>query len=128
MPSTETIPSLLDGDQLKPVIKITFITILNNSSFFKLFLHLCTGGPASNILLEVQLPVINNEQCKQAYSKFKTAEIDNRVLCAAYRQGGKDACQVFEFYLFFLISLSTIYYLLNHYKIYNQLYINYNQL
>lgn len=121
MPSIETIPLLLDGDQLKPVIKITFITILNSS--FKLFLYLYTGGPASNILLEVQLPVISNEQCKQAYSKFKDAEIDNRVLCAAYRQGGKDACQVFEFDLFFLIPLSTIYYL-KHYKIY----INYNQL
>lgn len=123
MLSIETILSLLDGDQLKPVIKITFITILNNSNF-KLFLHLCTGGPASNILLEVQLPVINNEQCKQAYSKFKAAEIDNRVLCAAYRQGGKDACQVFEFYLFFFDIF--IYYLLFKAYIFIKYIINYN--
>ncbi|XP_043513129.1 venom serine protease Bi-VSP-like [Frieseomelitta varia] len=49
-------------------------------------------GPASDMLLEAQLPVVNNDACNEAYSKFKS-EIDNRVICAGFAQGGKDACQ-----------------------------------
>ncbi|XP_033336757.2 venom serine protease Bi-VSP isoform X1 [Megalopta genalis] len=52
-----------------------------------------TKGPSSEDLLEVQLPIVNNEDCQQAYSKFTNAVIDDRVLCAGYIQGGKDACQ-----------------------------------
>ncbi|XP_076297027.1 venom serine protease Bi-VSP isoform X2 [Lasioglossum baleicum] len=52
-----------------------------------------TRGPSSPILLETQLPVVRNEDCKQAYSKFPQAVIDDRVLCAGYVQGGKDGCQ-----------------------------------
>lgn len=44
--------------------------------------------------MEAQLPVVSNEQCAEAYARFKVAQIDNRVLCAGFAQGGKDACQV----------------------------------
>lgn len=39
------------------------------------------------------IPVVSNDQCKQNYANFKTTVIDNRVLCAGYTTGGKDACQ-----------------------------------
>ncbi|XP_076655313.1 venom protease-like isoform X1 [Halictus rubicundus] len=46
----------------------------------------------SDRLLETQLPVVSNADCQQALSKFRAAVIDNRVLCAGFAQGGKDAC------------------------------------
>ncbi|CAK9830131.1 Venom serine protease Bi-VSP [Anthophora retusa] len=50
-------------------------------------------GPASDALLEIQVPVVSTDSCKQAYSAFKSSVIDHRVLCAGYARGGKDACQ-----------------------------------
>lgn len=39
------------------------------------------------------LPVVSEEQCKNAYANFSNALIDNRVLCAGYLAGKKDSCQ-----------------------------------
>lgn len=39
------------------------------------------------------LPVVRNDQCKKAFTAFKTVQIDERVLCAGYLQGRKDSCQ-----------------------------------
>lgn len=39
------------------------------------------------------LPVVSNDACKQAFANFKTTVIDERVLCAGYTRGKKDACQ-----------------------------------
>ena len=50
-------------------------------------------GPSSDDLLEIQVPVVSNEACQQAYSNFNAAVIDHRVLCAGYTLGEKDACQ-----------------------------------
>ncbi|KZC09758.1 Venom protease [Dufourea novaeangliae] len=52
-----------------------------------------TKGPSSSELLEVQLPVVSNDDCAQAYARFNGTVIDSRVLCAGFKQGGKDACQ-----------------------------------
>ncbi|OAD61523.1 Venom protease, partial [Eufriesea mexicana] len=72
---------------------------LRDNSFYR-YLPFVAGwgaianrGPASDILMEVQIPVVSNEACEQAYSRFKVAKIDDRVLCAGYARGGKDACQ-----------------------------------
>lgn len=46
------------------------------------------GAPASK-LREVSLPIWNNTDCSQAYSRNFPAEI----LCAGYREGGRDTCQ-----------------------------------
>lgn len=43
--------------------------------------------------MEVQVPVVENADCKRSYVNKKTV-IDDRVLCAGYSTGGKDACQV----------------------------------
>ncbi|CAB0030783.1 unnamed protein product [Trichogramma brassicae] len=47
----------------------------------------------SNVLQQVQLPVVSQETCQNAYARFKAQMIDNRVLCAGFTAGGKDACQ-----------------------------------
>jgi len=43
--------------------------------------------------MEVQVPVIDNSECKRAFANKKSV-IDDRVLCAGLLTGGKDACQV----------------------------------
>jgi len=45
--------------------------------------------------LQTQIPVRTEEECKDSFRNFPTV-IDNRVLCAGFAQGGKDACQVKE--------------------------------
>ncbi|KAH8316706.1 hypothetical protein KR067_013766, partial [Drosophila pandora] len=47
------------------------------------------GGNISNILQEVFVNVVENTECKKAYSFMLTS----RMLCAAVTGGGKDACQ-----------------------------------
>ncbi|XP_012276552.1 venom protease-like [Orussus abietinus] len=50
------------------------------------------NGPSSSRLLEVQVPVVDPADCKRTFEPFKTV-IDDRVLCAGFARGGKDACQ-----------------------------------
>ncbi|KAK5639288.1 hypothetical protein RI129_011780 [Pyrocoelia pectoralis] len=51
------------------------------------------NGPSSSTLQTTTLPVVTNERCSRAFINFRTTTIDQRVLCAGYLQGGKDACQ-----------------------------------
>jgi len=50
-------------------------------------------GPASTRLLQTQIPVRTQAECQNAFRNFPTTVIDNRVLCAGFARGGKDACQ-----------------------------------
>uniref|UniRef100_A0A348G5Y4 CLIP domain-containing serine protease n=1 Tax=Odontomachus monticola TaxID=613454 RepID=A0A348G5Y4_ODOMO len=50
-------------------------------------------GPTTSRLMQVQLPIRTEEECKNAFRNFKTTVIDNRILCAGYTRGEKDACQ-----------------------------------
>ncbi|CAH1389349.1 unnamed protein product [Nezara viridula] len=50
------------------------------------------GGPASKKLLQIQVPVTDNESCDKVYTP-KGARILSKQLCAGYPKGGKDACQ-----------------------------------
>lgn len=43
--------------------------------------------------MDVQLPVIDNADCKRAFANKRTT-IDDRVICAGFKTGGKDACHV----------------------------------
>ncbi|XP_017150016.1 trypsin delta [Drosophila miranda] len=47
------------------------------------------NGYLSNVLQEVEVNVVENSQCKSAYSIMLTS----RMLCAGVTGGGKDACQ-----------------------------------
>lgn len=57
-----------------------------------------TEGPTSTRLLQVQLPVIDNADCKKAFINKKSV-IDDKVLCAGDMKGVKDSCQVLIFYI-----------------------------
>ncbi|XP_050354552.1 venom protease-like isoform X2 [Nymphalis io] len=50
-------------------------------------------GPSASHLQVLQLPVVSNDFCKKAYIDYKAQVIDERVLCAGFKKGGKDACQ-----------------------------------
>lgn len=55
------------------------------------------GGKPSNILQQLQLPVLENEVCRTKYSKIgkliSEKQFDQAVLCAGELDGGKDSCQ-----------------------------------
>lgn len=48
----------------------------------------------SQVLLEVQLPVINNKDCKESYRRIGlltlNRQFNDRVMCAGFLEGGKD--------------------------------------
>ncbi|XP_015120161.1 venom protease [Diachasma alloeum] len=50
-------------------------------------------GPSASHLQQLQIPVVSTESCKSAFSRFKTTVIDDRVICAGFAKGGKDACK-----------------------------------
>lgn len=55
------------------------------------------GGTAAKILQELQLPVLDNEVCKNRYKKIgkliSEKQFNEAVLCAGVLTGGKDSCQ-----------------------------------
>ena len=58
-----------------------------------IFFILLIDGPTSSTLQVVQLPVVSNERCKQAFARFPTTVIDDKVMCAGELTGGKDTCK-----------------------------------
>lgn len=53
---------------------------------------LSEGGPSPSQLQEVQVPIVSNDVCQQAYYMYP---ITDRMLCAGLLgEGGRDACQV----------------------------------
>lgn len=56
-------------------------------------------GTSAETLQKVNLPVINNEVCSSWYeSQGKHVVISSRQFCAGYKEGGKDACRVWELF------------------------------
>lgn len=52
-------------------------------------------GPLPAVLQEVDLPIINNTQCEAMYEKAGFREhIPHIFICAGYKEGGKDSCEV----------------------------------
>lgn len=62
--------------------------------FLNNYIYLFIGGPSTNVLMQVPVPVLDNSVCKKAFVNNKKTIIDERVICAGYLAGGKDACQV----------------------------------
>lgn len=52
--------------------------------------QLCRAGPTSNGLQKVDVQLIPQDLCSEAYRY----QVTPRMLCAGYRNGKKDACQV----------------------------------
>jgi secreted trypsin-like serine protease len=48
-----------------------------------------SGGPSSQYLLEAKVPIYDDADCKQSFSKYNPAY----MTCAGYPQGGIDGCQ-----------------------------------
>ncbi|CAG2172447.1 unnamed protein product, partial [Oppiella nova] len=53
--------------------------------------HTAQGGENSPVLMEVPVPVWNNSDCYDSY--INTTKVTYNMLCAGYREGGKDSCQ-----------------------------------
>lgn len=51
-----------------------------------------SSGQASNILQKVDVRLVSEDACIRSYGHLVTP----RMLCAGYRNGEKDACQVYE--------------------------------
>lgn len=52
------------------------------------------GGEVSEILQEVDLPLISAQQCDKVLTTLKIASMDETMTCAGFPEGGRDACQV----------------------------------
>lgn len=58
------------------------------------------GGNRSDVPMQVQVPVVKNEDCKKNYQRYSTQfqfkgdfQFDDRVVCAGFEKGGMDSCQ-----------------------------------
>lgn len=55
------------------------------------------GGKSSNVLQELQLPVLDNSECKEQYRKqgklISENQFGDAVICAGVLTGGHDSCQ-----------------------------------
>lgn len=50
------------------------------------------GGQSSDILMEVEVPIVSNNVANEQYGEFNAVVTDN-MLAAGFEEGGKDACQ-----------------------------------
>ncbi|CAG9797695.1 unnamed protein product [Chironomus riparius] len=54
------------------------------------------GGRSANVLQEIQLPVVDNNVCKENYAAINKVvtekQFNDAVLCAGYEEGGRDTC------------------------------------
>lgn len=50
-----------------------------------------SSSESRNQLRTVQVPIVNHEACQAAYLGF--GQVTERMICAGYENGGKDACQ-----------------------------------
>ena len=56
---------------------------------------LFADGPLPSKMQKVTLPIINNTECEMMYEKAGFREhIPHIFICAGYREGGKDSCEV----------------------------------
>jgi len=53
-----------------------------------------SSSATPEILKEVSLPVVSNDQCEQWFSyEGYNDHLPIKMLCAGYKEGGKDTCQ-----------------------------------
>lgn len=53
-----------------------------------------SDGILPQVLHEVNLPILNSEECSRALSTLKKSIHGDTIMCAGFPDGGKDACQV----------------------------------
>ena len=65
-----------------------------------------SDGPESAILQKVEIPIITNEECEQWFCDAGfNGQLPSIMMCAGYKEGGKDACQVIYIIISALLSL-----------------------
>ncbi|KFB42844.1 trypsin [Anopheles sinensis] len=50
-----------------------------------------SASESNEVLRAANVPTVNQKECDEAYESF--GGVTDRMLCAGYKQGGKDACQ-----------------------------------
>ena len=59
------------------------------------FVNLGKYEPAPTVLHEVSVPIISNEECYEWFSEAGYAKpVPKTMMCAGFKEGGKDSCQV----------------------------------
>lgn len=55
------------------------------------------GGSPSPILQQLKVPILENKECEEGYKSLgkvaSTKQFDDGIICAGFKEGGKDACQ-----------------------------------
>jgi hypothetical protein len=75
--------------------------------FKRILLSIFAEGPLPTVLQEVAVPVINNTVCEAMYKSAGYNEhIPHIFLCAGWRNGGYDTCQVSSHFLFAILYRS----------------------
>lgn len=72
---------------------------LGNINICNRWLSICTrmfGGPDSDVLMEVSVPVWSQKDCQGAYIE----RIADAMVCAGAKEGGRDSCQVTRLFFF----------------------------
>lgn len=75
-----------------PVGKLRHLDFVNTNPFFAGWGKLSFTGPLSDDLMEIQMPIITTETCKNIYKLYRGSVIDNSLLCVS-GAGGKDTCE-----------------------------------
>ena len=56
------------------------------------------GGPSPTVLHEVSVPIISNQECYEWFSEAGYSKpVPKTMMCAGFKEGGKDSCQVIEY-------------------------------
>lgn len=85
------------SDQIRPICLPT-VAALRSSDYERKYPFVVgwgetnLNGPSSDVLLQVQVPVVDNNSCGQAYARHG-ATITGEQLCAGEAKGGKDSCR-----------------------------------
>ena len=80
--------------------KVTFACLPNSGDDFPpgTMCHLAgwgdleSGGDDPEQMMHVQVPIVSNEDCT-ANNSYEASKITSDMLCAGYKEGGKDTCQ-----------------------------------
>ena len=71
--------------------KESFCFEKGSSAWASGFGTLAAGGKQADDLQGVEVPILSFEYCNERYGKYGT--VSETVVCAGYKEGGKDACQ-----------------------------------
>ena len=75
---------------------------------------LISDGPSPTVLHEVSVPIISNDECYEWFSEAGYAKpVPKTMMCAGFKEGGKDSCQVIINRIHTIIALSRLKPLLN---------------